>query len=64
MVLAPAHLLDIMHAEIDRLYIAAEDVAGSRTEPVVVPVPVNVPRRQYVDFHQDLFPPLRRRGGH
>ncbi|BGP16134.1 hypothetical protein JCM10213v2_004128 [Rhodosporidiobolus nylandii] len=45
-----AHL-DLQHAEINRLLVL------SPAEGAVVPVEVKVPRRQYVDFHQDLYPP-------
>ncbi|KAK0556504.1 hypothetical protein OC846_001071 [Tilletia horrida] len=39
-----------MKGEIDRLYI------NTSTNDAVVPVSVTIPRRQYLDFHEDLFP--------
>ncbi|GAA5824139.1 hypothetical protein JCM11251_001537 [Rhodosporidiobolus azoricus] len=46
-----AHL-DLQHAEINRLLVF------SPSDNAVVPVEVKVPRRQYVDFHSDLYPPV------
>ncbi|GAA5943332.1 uncharacterized protein JCM15063_000767 [Sporobolomyces koalae] len=46
--LVPPQQLDLMKAEINRLVVLSKDS--------VIPVNVNVPRRQYIDFHQDLFP--------
>lgn len=43
-----------MKAEINRLVVLTQDA--------VVPVPVNVPRRQYIDFHSDLYPEVSTRG--
>ena len=40
-----------MQAEINRLYVAAKD-------GTIVPVSVTVPRRQLIDFHSELFPPV------
>ncbi|GAA5918149.1 hypothetical protein JCM1841_005275 [Sporobolomyces salmonicolor] len=51
--LCPPHILDLMKAEINRLVVLSNEV--------VVPVPINVPRRQYIDFHSDLFPPTSSR---
>ncbi|KAL8287521.1 hypothetical protein RQP46_003379 [Phenoliferia psychrophenolica] len=51
--LAPPSTLNLMKAEINRLVVLTTDA--------VVPIPIEVPRRQYVDFHQDLFPPVRAR---
>ncbi|KAK4705031.1 coronin-7, partial [Phenoliferia sp. Uapishka_3] len=51
--LAPSSTLNLMKAEINRLIVLTTDA--------VVPIPIEVPRRQYVDFHQDLFPPVRSR---
>ncbi|GAA5897539.1 hypothetical protein JCM6882_003511 [Rhodosporidiobolus microsporus] len=44
--------LDLQHAEINRLLVI------SPSDGAVVPVEVKVPRRQYVDFHADLYPPV------
>lgn len=51
--LCPPTVLDLMHAEINRLVVLSADS--------VIPIPIEVPRRQYLDFHSDLFPPLRAR---
>ncbi|KAK4048001.1 hypothetical protein OIV83_005035 [Microbotryomycetes sp. JL201] len=51
--LAPPSTLSLMKAEINRLLILSSEA--------VVPVPVEVPRRQYVDFHVDLYPTTRSR---
>ncbi|GAA5824548.1 hypothetical protein JCM5353_007239 [Sporobolomyces roseus] len=51
--LVPPQKLDLMKAEINRLVVLAQDA--------VVPVPINVPRRQYIDFHQDLYPEISTR---
>ncbi|GAA5860495.1 hypothetical protein JCM1840_000276 [Sporobolomyces johnsonii] len=51
--LCPPHILDLMKAEINRLVVLSNEV--------VVSVPINVPRRQYIDFHSDLFPPTSSR---
>ncbi|SCZ98655.1 BZ3500_MvSof-1268-A1-R1_Chr3-1g05529 [Microbotryum saponariae] len=45
--------LNLMKAEINHLVILSNDA--------VLPVPIEVPRRQYIDFHQDLFPPVAAR---
>ncbi|GAA5960040.1 hypothetical protein JCM3765_006144 [Sporobolomyces pararoseus] len=52
--LVPPHQLDLMKAEINRLVVLTQDA--------VVPVPINVPRRQYIDFHSDLYPEVSSRG--
>ncbi|GAA6016484.1 hypothetical protein JCM11491_002336 [Sporobolomyces phaffii] len=52
--LVPPHRLDLMKAEVNRLVVLTNDA--------VVPVPVTVPRRQYIDFHQDLYPEVSNRG--
>lgn len=52
--LLPPHQMDLMKAEINRLVVLANDA--------VVPVPINVPRRQYIDFHSDLYPEVSNRG--
>jgi len=49
--LAPPHELELMRAEIGR--VAVLGAAGE-----VVPVRVDVPRRQYLDFHRELYPPV------
>lgn len=49
--LAPPSVLDVMKTEINRIYVSSK-------EGVVVPVPLSVPRRQYLDFHSDLYPEL------
>ncbi|GAA6027168.1 hypothetical protein JCM8097_002450 [Rhodosporidiobolus ruineniae] len=46
-----AHL-DLQHAEINRLLVLAP------ANDAVVPVEVKVPRRQYVDFFPELYPPV------
>ncbi|GAA5911257.1 uncharacterized protein JCM6883_001960 [Sporobolomyces salmoneus] len=51
--LVPPQNLDLMKAEINRLVVLTQDA--------VVPVPVNVPRRQYIDFHSDLYPEVSTR---
>ncbi|SGY44572.1 BQ5605_C001g00176 [Microbotryum silenes-dioicae] len=51
--LVPPSRLNLMKAEINRLVILSDDA--------VLPVPIEVPRRQYIDFHQDLFPPVAAR---
>ncbi|SCV74346.1 BQ2448_6778 [Microbotryum intermedium] len=51
--LVPPSRLNLMKAEINRLVILSNDA--------VLPVPIEVPRRQYIDFHQDLFPPVAAR---
>lgn len=52
--LAPPSNLNLMKAEINRVMLLTTDA--------VVPVPIEVPRRQYIDFHSDLFPPVPARG--
>lgn len=52
--LVPPQKLDLMKAEINRLIVLTQDA--------VVPVPINVPRRQYIDFHSDLYPEISTRG--
>ena len=54
MALVPEAQLDIMKAEINRVVVLTADA--------VVPVPIEVPRRQYIDFHQDLYPAYAARG--
>ncbi|GAA5842539.1 hypothetical protein JCM9279_003612 [Rhodotorula babjevae] len=49
--LAPPRELELMRAEIGRVA-----VLGAGGE--VVPVRVDVPRRQYLDFHRELYPPV------
>ncbi|GAA5898964.1 hypothetical protein JCM8208_005439 [Rhodotorula glutinis] len=49
--LAPPRELELMRAEIGRVV-----VLGAADE--VVPVRVDVPRRQYLDFHRELYPPV------
>ncbi|KAI8099038.1 uncharacterized protein BX664DRAFT_320241 [Halteromyces radiatus] len=46
--LLPKRTLDVMHTEVARL-IAVTDNA-------LIPVSYQVPRKQYIDFHADLFP--------
>jgi coronin-7 len=43
-----------MKAEINRVLVLTNDA--------VIPIPIQVPRRQYIDFHADLFPPVAARG--
>lgn len=52
--LLPPQRMDLMKAEINRIVVLTNDA--------VVPVPISVPRRQYIDFHQDLFPEVPNRG--
>ncbi|GAA5989689.1 hypothetical protein JCM10908_000589 [Rhodotorula pacifica] len=54
--LAPPSTLDLMKAEINRLVILAGGGADA-----VLPVLISVPRRQYLDFHADLYPPVSAR---
>ncbi|BGP31897.1 hypothetical protein JCM10296v2_003676 [Rhodotorula toruloides] len=49
--LAPPNTLELMKAEVNRLVV----LAGGGND-AVVPVSVTVPRRQYLDFHSDLYP--------
>ncbi|PWN30480.1 DUF1900-domain-containing protein [Jaminaea rosea] len=42
--------LDVMSAEIDRLYVAS--ASGSE----VVPISIEIPQRQLIDYHSHLFP--------
>ncbi|GAA5883524.1 hypothetical protein JCM16303_005463 [Sporobolomyces ruberrimus] len=51
--LLPPQRMDLMKAEINRIVVLTNDA--------VVPVPISVPRRQYIDFHQDLFPEVPNR---
>ncbi|GAA5851099.1 hypothetical protein JCM8547_004132 [Rhodosporidiobolus lusitaniae] len=44
--------LDLQHAEINRLLVLAPSAQS------VFPVEVKVPRRQYIDFFPELFPPV------
>ncbi|KAK4053254.1 hypothetical protein OIO90_004028 [Microbotryomycetes sp. JL221] len=46
--LAPPAVLDLMKAEINRVMVL--------TSEAVLAVPIEVPRRQYIDFHSDLYP--------
>ncbi|PWN51165.1 DUF1900-domain-containing protein [Violaceomyces palustris] len=48
--IGPSSALRVMQGEIDRLYLATN-------EDSIVPVSITIPRRQYIDFHQDLYPP-------
>ncbi|GAA6011893.1 hypothetical protein JCM10207_003421 [Rhodosporidiobolus poonsookiae] len=45
-------LLDLQHAEINRLLVL------SPAEGAVVPVEIRVPRRTYLDFYPELYPPV------
>ncbi|GEM07388.1 coronin 7 [Rhodotorula toruloides] len=54
--LAPPNTLELMKAEINRLVI----LAGGGND-AAVPVSITVPRRQYLDFHADLYPPVSAR---
>ncbi|GAA5861637.1 hypothetical protein JCM3774_002654 [Rhodotorula dairenensis] len=54
--LAPPSTLELMKAEINRLV-----VLGGGGAEAVFPVSVTVPRRQYLDFHADLYPPVSAR---
>ncbi|WVQ71408.1 hypothetical protein IAR50_000944 [Cryptococcus sp. DSM 104548] len=46
--------LDVMQAEIARVLVSAVDKDGD----VLLPVSIKVPRRQLIDFHEDLYPDL------
>ncbi|RUP51925.1 hypothetical protein BC936DRAFT_144358 [Jimgerdemannia flammicorona] len=46
--LLPKRLLDVMQAEIARLMVV--------TANAIVPVSFDIPRKQYLDFHAELFP--------
>ncbi|ODN89162.1 actin cross-linking [Cryptococcus wingfieldii CBS 7118] len=46
--------LEVMQAEIARVLVKGEDKDGV----VLLPVGVRVPRRQLIDFHQDLYPDI------
>jgi coronin-7 len=52
--LAPPSVLNLMKAEINRLMLL--------TSEGVIEARVEVPRRQYIDFHSDLFPPVASKG--
>ena len=54
--LAPPSTLELMKAEINRLV-----VLGGGGADAVLPVSITVPRRQYLDFHADLYPPVASR---
>ncbi|BGP70329.1 hypothetical protein NBRC10513v2_003688 [Rhodotorula toruloides] len=57
--LAPPNTLELMKAEINRLVVLA---GGGNDAIVPIPVTVTVPvRRQYLDFHSDLYPPVNAR---
>lgn len=45
-----------MKAEINRLILLTGDG--------VIEAPVEVPRRQYIDFHSDLYPAVASKGEH
>jgi coronin-7 len=49
--LAPPSILNLMKAEINRVIILSKD-------DIVVPVAMEIPRRQYIDFHAELYPPV------
>ncbi|KAM0750734.1 DUF1900-domain-containing protein [Meredithblackwellia eburnea MCA 4105] len=49
--LSPVPQLQLMKGEINKLFVVTQDA--------VVPISVQVPRRQYIDFHQDLYPDVR-----
>ncbi|ODN73525.1 hypothetical protein L202_08026, partial [Cryptococcus amylolentus CBS 6039] len=46
--------LEVMQAEIARVLVKGEDKDGV----VLLPVGVRVPRRQLIDFHEDLYPDI------
>lgn len=46
-------LLDVMKAEIDRFIMLTLDGKS------LIPFGLNVPRRQYIDFHKDLYPDVK-----
>ncbi|GAA5963348.1 hypothetical protein JCM8115_000985 [Rhodotorula mucilaginosa] len=54
--LTPPSTLELMMAEINRLV-----VLGGGGADAVFPVSITVPRRQYLDFHADLYPPVAAR---
>ncbi|KAH8917736.1 DUF1900-domain-containing protein [Atractiella rhizophila] len=45
--------IDVMKAEINRLLLSTADA--------VIPVTMQVPKRQYIDFHFDIFPDIKAR---
>jgi hypothetical protein len=54
--LAAVHptVLDVMQAEIGRILIPVVDKDGD----VILPLGIKVPRRQLIDFHDDLYPDI------
>lgn len=54
--LAAVHptLLDVMQAEIGRVLVPAVDKDGD----AILPLAIKVPRRQLIDFHEDLYPDI------
>lgn len=51
--LAPPVALDVMKAEIDRIFVLS-DAGGGASE--VVPIRIEIPQRQLIDYHPHLFP--------
>ncbi|KAK8869948.1 hypothetical protein IAR55_000517 [Kwoniella newhampshirensis] len=47
--------LDVMKAEIGRVLVPVVDKDGD----TLLPVGINVPRRQLIDYHEDLYPDIR-----
>ncbi|CDZ97808.1 Tumor-specific antigen (contains WD repeats) [Phaffia rhodozyma] len=52
MALAPAGRLNVMDGEINRLMIVDRNKE-------IVPVAIKIPKRHYIEFHTDIFPPVR-----
>ncbi|CEH13399.1 Tumor-specific antigen (contains WD repeats) [Ceraceosorus bombacis] len=55
LVLAPTQELNVMRGEIARLVIPGLPGTGASND-CIVPASITIPRRQYIDFHADLFP--------
>lgn len=51
--LMPTNVLEVMKTEIGRIVVLSQDGKS------LIPYGLNVPRRQYIDFHRDLFPDTR-----
>ncbi|SPO37720.1 uncharacterized protein PSFLO_03196 [Pseudozyma flocculosa] len=54
--IAPPTVHRVMEGEVDRLVLAS-----TTSDDCLVPVSVTIPRRQYIDFHPDLYPPTSSR---
>lgn len=56
--LAPVSTLDVMKGEVARILVASAPGAGPSNDQIT-PVTITIPRRQYIDFHADLYPDTR-----